>query len=534
MSSGTALFRSMVLLAFMACGFGCWILSTVELYLKYAFDGDQAACALYLAYRATANGGVRIFTNNIAGKMSDRLGRKPFFLLSAFMGSLALIMHAPAAKGGWLKIWGWIVIVIDVFSGMFGQAFYGYLKDIVPDQTFNDIDSKDRSKGGQNTGDGRRHWGSFETEALNAVVGTSFFVLGVVISIVVLAVGGPNDGLWLNFIVGGAFVLAGGVWTIFMIPESIDPNARSASSVREYFSSGEWRKDANPLQNIGDVLKQGWLVKVWLACFVFMGLSDAVASISVQYLYFRYGATSITVGFLFVVGIVATLLGYCCSVPCAKGIGETPFAMYRIVVPVGIGGCIFMICNNTLVGYVPWAIVVGIGGVGQIVMGSWTRRMVPYNMQATTAAVFISVGNLSTLCLRVVYALLFIHGLETTDLPDLSRAQACDDHESDLLKWCEADGGMSKSFPCYGAACEQKGADVLYESSQAFVNDGWALTNVTCDVNAFEAEGEEWCACPFKMAKCPKAPPMTQSQGGAGDIISAPFFLSGSLSVVCR
>jgi len=95
---------------------------------------------------------------------------------------------------------------------------------------------------------------------------------------------------------------------------------------------------------------------------------------------------------------------------------------------------------------------------------------------------------------------------------------------------------MSKEFACYGADCVKKGGDVLFESAQAFVHDGVSgeVTNTTCNINDFMKERgtDEWCSCPFKNAKCPSQPDLSENQGGPGDIIAAPFFLSGALSLI--
>lgn len=161
------------------------------------------------------------------------------------------------------------------------------------------------------------------------------------------------------------------------------------------------------------VLRLGWLVKVWLAMAVIVAMSDAIGSIASQYIFYRYGVTAVFIVFLFIIGIFMAVIFGCCSVPLAKCVGEIPFASYRVIIPIGIGSCLFTILNTTAVAYFPWAIAVGFGVVGEIVLKSWTRRMVPYNLQATTLAMFLTCNQFAQLVTRFPYTLLFESGSGT-------------------------------------------------------------------------------------------------------------------------
>lgn len=127
--------RGLVLSFIAAVAFGAYILSFVELYLKFAFDNNHVECARFLALRETVNGAIRCITNNVQGKLSDMIGRKPFFYLWAYAGGFSIFFFSIAAETpSLLKYWGWISIILDAIGGIFIPAIIGYMKDIVPSQ----------------------------------------------------------------------------------------------------------------------------------------------------------------------------------------------------------------------------------------------------------------------------------------------------------------------------------------------------------------------------------------------------------------
>jgi MFS family permease len=248
-SPDVAVRRGVTLFCIFFFGVPFWLLNLVELFVKFGFNGDHSKTAWFLATRMTANGLVRALTDNVFGKISDRLGRKPFFLLSTFVGGFVIFFHAIAARDPiLLRAWGWISIMLDVFSGLFGVALAGYLKDCVPHQLFNQVNAGPNNKG-------EKRWTAITQTKLVAMGGMLTFVLGSICMVGVLRQYGATQGLKLNMAIGGIICWIAGIYCIILVPETVDPTYRRANSLRSYIFSGHWIEDANPIRNFQQVYR---------------------------------------------------------------------------------------------------------------------------------------------------------------------------------------------------------------------------------------------------------------------------------------
>lgn len=98
---------------------------------------------------------------------------------------------------------------------------------------------------------------------------------------------------------------------------------------------------------------------------------------------------------------------------------------------------------------------------------------------------------------------------------------------------------LTKTVMCSNSKCEALGhaRGDRYEitSRQAYVWS-WkdqAMSNSTCDINNYEeVPGMNYCHCDFYELRCPDTLSVTAKIGSPGDIIAAPFYLSGALSIV--
>lgn len=317
-----------------------------------------------------------------------------------------------------------------------------------------------------------------------------------------------------------------------MMPESINPKVARDSSIKNYFFTGEWLADANPFANIQDVLGQGSIVKWWFGFLIFSQLSDAVAFISGQYVFYRFGFTSMDLVYLFLVGLLVALICFCASITCIKRFGEHFHAGWRTFV-LNIVAAIFFTCNTYGITYFCWAAIAASATIGVIIQNSWTRRLVDYQLQATAASMVISCQNFASMCLKIPYAELFVYGLEHTKLPQLDRAEDCNDGAQALRQWC-TNSNMTNTFARYGSS--HQGKDVTLIASQARVMTGGVLSNMACDVVDFQdtvVNGvSTTCHCAWEAARCPRKPSYIAEQGGPFDILASPFFLSGSIGIV--
>lgn len=493
MSPNQAFVRFLVLFCIGTVAVLLLSLPYVELFVVYAYEGDHTACSWFLAGRATLSGIISLFTSNVIGAIADRVGRKPFFLISQIAGGIIVGVHAFAAENpSFLVMWGWVSAVFGFVSAMFFIVSMGYLKDCVPHSIFNDIDVPCAPNGA-------RRWTSIKQFKALAVSG---IVCGVCAAILVFILEEVFKTTGLQISVG----LAGGLWSVasiytyFFIPETVDPVYRKANTVTDYFKSGEWRNDANPFRNIGYAIKQGFAIRIYMLWVFIVSLSNSTSSLAVQYILVRWGMTTQYLALYAILLVLSSLFFLSFSTPILRSLGEAPVSIYSQLLGGayrfggGIIGSLFWIANPVGVGVLLWAPLWGSCSVGLLVANSVPQRLADYNAQATISAALWGVSSLGDACLRFLNTGLFVYGLNHTKLTDYTVHKDCS-NDDELRSHCLD----------------------AYTTSNA---------SVACDIIVASN-----CHCVWKAEHCRDMPNLFEAQGSSFDILSLPWFVTGVLSI---
>jgi len=229
--------------------------------------GNASSAAKMLGLFGTIFAGMQFFFSPVVGSLSDRFGRRPVVLLSNFGMGLDYLVMALAPTLPWLFL-GRIVSGLTASSIPTAMA---YMADVTPKE---------------------KRAAAFGL--LNAAFGLGF-VLGP-------AVGGMlgNVNPRLPFWVAGGLSLVNGMYGLFVLPESLPKELRSAYS---------WKR-ANPVGSLGLFRSVKGLMP--LAAVLLLGYVSQQVLMNVYVLYsdYRFGWTDRTVGLsLAVVGICQVLYG---------------------------------------------------------------------------------------------------------------------------------------------------------------------------------------------------------------------------------
>jgi DHA1 family tetracycline resistance protein-like MFS transporter len=240
-----------------------------------AVDGAQM-----LGVFGTLFAGMQFFCSPVLGSLSDRFGRRPIVLLSNFGLGLDYMLMAWAPALSWLFV-GRVISGVTASSVPTAMA---YMTDVTP-----------REKRAAAFG------------MLNAAFGLGF-VLGP-------ALGGilGNVNPRLPFWVAGGLSLVNGMYGLFVLPESLSREHRSAFS---------WKR-ANPVGSISLLSRNRVLLGI--AGLLLLGYiaQQSLMNVYVIYADYRYHWTSRTVGLsLAVIGIFSGFYGALLVKPVVKWLGE--------------------------------------------------------------------------------------------------------------------------------------------------------------------------------------------------------------------
>jgi hypothetical protein len=138
MSSNEAMKRLFVVLMLVTAGTLIWVLTAVELLLVLTFNDSHSDLAWYLAIQSTVGSFLSFFFYNIYGAVSDRVGRKPFILITCFGAGVTALMWG-LFEGNTLLVFAIIAALVSVVTSSFPIITLGYFKDCVPHQAFNRV-----------------------------------------------------------------------------------------------------------------------------------------------------------------------------------------------------------------------------------------------------------------------------------------------------------------------------------------------------------------------------------------------------------
>ena len=242
--------------------------------------GNASGAAQMLGLFGTVFAVMQFFFSPVLGSLSDRFGRRPVVLLSNFGLGLDYLLMAWAPALGWLFV-GRVISGLTASSVPTGMA---YMTDVTAPE-------KRASAFG----------------LLSAAFGMGF-VLGP-------AVGGilGNVNPRLPFWVAGALSLVNGLYGLFVLPESLSREHRSAFSWKRAIPLGSLRliRENRVLLGLAAVLILGYLAQ------------QSLQNVYVLYADYRFGWTDRSVGLsLAVVAIFSGMYGAGLVKPVVKRIGE--------------------------------------------------------------------------------------------------------------------------------------------------------------------------------------------------------------------
>lgn len=261
-------------------------------------NGNTVNAAQMLGIFGTLFAGMQFFFSPVLGSLSDRFGRRPVVLLSNFGLGLDYMLMAWAPALNWLFL-GRVISGITASSIPTAMA---YMTDVTP-----------REKRAAAFG------------MLNAAFGMGF-VLGP-------ALGGilGNVNPRLPFWVSGGLSLVNGMYGMFVLPESLEPEHRSPFS---------WKR-ANPVGSLSLLSRNRVLLGI--AGLLVLGYiaQQVLMNVYVIYADYRYHWTDRTVGLsLAVVGIFSGIYGALLVKPAVKWLGERK-AMFFGYIGGAIGYAMF-------------------------------------------------------------------------------------------------------------------------------------------------------------------------------------------------
>ncbi len=217
--------------------------------------GSAETTAKYIGIFGTAWAGMQFVAGPVLGALSDRFGRRPVVLLSNFGSGLDYLIMALAPNLGWLFVGR---LVSGFTTGSIPTA-YAYLADVTPPEK--------------------------RSQAFGAV--GAAFGMGFIAGPALGGVLGQVD-VRLPFWVSAGLCLANAGYGLFVLPESLPPERRTA-----FF----WRR-ANPVAALGFLRSHRELLGLTAVLFSFYLAHEIFPSVYVLYADSRFGLDNRTVGLM--------------------------------------------------------------------------------------------------------------------------------------------------------------------------------------------------------------------------------------------
>jgi MFS transporter, DHA1 family, tetracycline resistance protein len=223
--------------------------------------GDMALAARTVGWFGTSWAAMQFFAAPVLGSLSDRFGRRPVILLSNFGLGFDYILMAVAPSLGLLFLGR---LISGVTSASVPTAF-AYIADVTA--------PAERAKA-------------------YGLMGAAFgggFILGPALG-GMLSTFGPRTPFW----VAAAFSLANAMYGLFVLPESLSTDHRRAFS---------WKR-ANPVGSLSLLRSHAQLTGFAVVHLLYNLAHQSLQSVFVLYGDYRYGWTSIQIGYtLAMVGV---------------------------------------------------------------------------------------------------------------------------------------------------------------------------------------------------------------------------------------
>jgi MFS transporter, DHA1 family, tetracycline resistance protein len=325
--------------------------------------GDTARAATIFGIFGTVWAVMQFFFSPVLGSLSDRFGRRPIILLSNFGLGLDYILMALAPSLSWLFV-GRVISGITAASISTAGA---YIADVTPPE---------------------------QRAAKFGLLGAAFgagFVIGPALGGIL----GEIDPR-LPFWVAAGFSLLNAMYGLFVLPESLSRERRSAFS---------WRK-ANPVGAL-TLLKSHR--ELWaLACINFVSnlAHAALPNVVVLYLGYRYGWDARAVGFMLAgVGICSIIVQGGLVRPVVSALGEARTLIFALI--CGIVGFAIQGLAPTGAIYMVGIVVMALWGLMNPAVQGLMTRLVSASEQGQLQGANSSVLGIANLIGPILFTQIF-------------------------------------------------------------------------------------------------------------------------------
>lgn len=293
------------------------IIPVLPLLIEQFRGGDTASAARTVGVFGAVWAGIQFFVAPLLGSLSDRYGRRPVVLLSNFGLGCDYLLMAVAPSIGWL----FTGRVLNAITSASVPTAFAYIADVTPPEK-------------------RAH----AYGLMGAAFGTGF-VVGPALG-GLLGAFGPRAPFW----VAAGFSLANAIYGFVVLPESLAADHRAPFS---------WRR-ANPLGSLALLRSHHELFGFASLHFLYHLAHQSLQSVFVLYAGYRYGWTSVQVGWSL------AAVGVCSAIVQASLVG-------RVVAAIGPRRTIFIGLGTGAVGFAIYGLAPtgGLFLVGVPIMSLW-------------------------------------------------------------------------------------------------------------------------------------------------------------------
>ncbi|MDB4927713.1 MAG: major facilitator superfamily transporter [Myxococcaceae bacterium] len=300
--------------------------------VKSFVGGDTASASRWVGLFGTSWALMQFVFSPVLGVVSDRFGRRPVILISVFGLGLDYVLMALAPSLGWL----WLGRILSGITAASFSTAGAYIADVTPPE-----------KRAQSFG----------------VIGAAFgvgFVLGP-------ALGGLLGDLSprLPFWCAAGLALANGLYGLFVLPESLPPERRTAF---------RWAK-ANPFGAMKLLAKYEGLPTLGAVVFLYQLAHNVLPSIFVLYTGYRYHWSPRDVGVsLAATGVASIVVQTRLVGPAVRRLGER--GALRVGLAAGaLGFAIYGFAPTPLAYWMGLPVFALTGLIQPGVMGLMTRKV---------------------------------------------------------------------------------------------------------------------------------------------------------------